>query len=89
MVHDYPDGQIDIKHLGQSLKHRIFDKLARINQGEIVENKRLGAVLRLAMAEQERLDSEQLRNRGENMPRRQEQHRQSRMNPAMYDMLKE
>ncbi|KJG14770.1 transposase, partial [Photobacterium iliopiscarium] len=41
MVHDYPDGQIDIKYLGQSLDYSIFDKLERINQGEIVENKRL------------------------------------------------
>lgn len=89
MVHDYPNGHIDIKYLGQSLNYSIFDKLARINQGEIVENKRLGAVLKLAMEEQERLESEKLRERGKNMPRRQEQHRQSRMNPTMYDIVKD
>jgi len=89
MVHDYPNGHIDIKYLGQSLNYSIFDKLARINQGEIVENKRLGAVLKLAMEEQERLESEKLRERGKNMPRRQEQHRQSRMNPTMYNIVKD
>ena len=89
MVHDYPDGQIDIKYLGQSLDYSIFDKLERINQGEIVENKRLDAVLRLAMVEQERLESEGLRERSRSdTPRRQEQRRQSRMNPVMYDQAK-
>ena len=89
MIHDYPDGQIDIKHLGQSLGYSIFDKLERINQGEIVENKRLDVVLRFAMVEQERLKSEGLRERSRSdTPRRQEQRRQSRMNPVMYDQTK-
>ncbi|WP_201798370.1 hypothetical protein [Photobacterium phosphoreum] len=89
MIHDYPDDQIDIKHLGQSLGYSIFDKLERINQGEIVENKRLDAVLRFAMVEQERLESEGLRERSRSdTPRRQEQRRQSRMNPVMYDQTK-
>lgn len=88
MIYDYPDGQIDIKYLGSSLSYGIFDKLERINQGEIVENKRLGAVLKLAMTEQNRLESEGLRERAQSdIPKRQEQRRQSRVNPAMYDLV--
>jgi len=45
MVHDYPDGSIKITHDGRALPYRVFDKLQRVDQGTIVENKRLGAVL--------------------------------------------
>ncbi|WP_269781092.1 hypothetical protein [Photobacterium carnosum] len=41
------------------------------------------------MVEQERLESEGLRERSRSdTPRRQEQRRQSRMNPVMYDQAK-
>lgn len=44
-VIDYPDGTLAIKHRGLSLPYRIFDKLQKVDQAAIVENKRLGEVL--------------------------------------------
>lgn len=84
MIYDYPDGNIDIKYLGKSLEFTAFDHLEVIRQGEIVENKRLREVLTFAMTEQERLENEGLRERRKsNSPRRQEQRRQSIVNPAV------
>ncbi len=67
MIYNYPDGLIDIKYLGYSLSYGIFDKLERINQGEMVKNKRLGAVLKLAITEQKCLESEGLRKRAQSI----------------------
>lgn len=53
MVYDYPDGTVSIKHCGQPLTYSVFDKLRRVNQAAIVDNKRLGAVLALAKQSQE------------------------------------
>ncbi|ARR10399.1 hypothetical protein Vc3S01_p30057 (plasmid) [Vibrio campbellii] len=58
MIYDYPDGNIAIKYLGRSLEFTAFDHLEVIRQGEIVENKRLREVLKFAMTEQERLESD-------------------------------
>jgi hypothetical protein len=44
-VINYPDGRFAIRHKGLDLPFRVFDKLRKINQAAIVENKRLGAVL--------------------------------------------
>ena len=44
-VVNYPDGRFAIRHRGLALPFRVFDKLRRVDQGAIVENKRLGAVL--------------------------------------------
>lgn len=90
MIYDYPDGSIDIKHLGKSLEFTAFDHLEVIRQGEIVENKRLGEVLKFAMTEQERLENEgQRERRKSDSPRRQEQQRQMRMNLAVLNSMKE
>ncbi len=89
MIYDYPDGSIDIKHLGKSLEFTAFDHLEVIRQGEIVENKRLQEVLKFAMSEQERLDNDGLRERRKSdSPRRQEQQRQMRMNLAVLNSMK-
>lgn len=87
MVHDYPDGGINIKHCGKSLSYRVFDKLQDIRQGEIVENKRLGSVLNFARQEQERLEKEGKRNRSKHTPKRKEQVRQARMNEVIKQRL--
>ncbi|EBA4716842.1 hypothetical protein GKG76_18175 [Salmonella enterica] len=42
-VFDYPDGSIAFRHLHRPLGYRIFDKLACIDQGAVVDNKRLRA----------------------------------------------
>src|SRR4051794_571676 len=44
-VLDYPDGRLSIRYKGVELAYRTFDKLRQVSQAEIVENKRLGAVL--------------------------------------------
>jgi hypothetical protein len=44
-VLDYPDGKLSIRYKGVELAYRTFDKLRQVSQAEIVENKRLGAVL--------------------------------------------
>ena len=42
---DYPDGRLAIRHNGLDLPYRIFDKVQKVDQAAIVENKRLGPVL--------------------------------------------
>src|SRR5206468_521234 len=44
-VHEFPDGRLAIRHKGRDLPYRTFDKLRRVDQAAVVENKRLGAVL--------------------------------------------
>ena len=44
-VVNYPDGRFAIRHRGLDLPFRVFDKLRKVDQGAIVENRRLGAVL--------------------------------------------
>ena len=44
-VHEFPDGRLAIRHRGVDLPFRAFDKLRRVDQAAVVENKRLGAVL--------------------------------------------
>lgn len=46
-IFDYPDGRFEILHKGRSLAYRIFNKAQRVNQSDVVENKRLGATLEL------------------------------------------
>jgi hypothetical protein len=44
-VTNYPDGRFTIRHKGLELPFRVFDKLRKVDQAAIVENKRLGAAL--------------------------------------------
>jgi hypothetical protein len=52
-VFDYFDGSIKIKWQQRELPYRIFDKIQKVDQGEIVSNKRLGAVLNYIKEKQE------------------------------------
>jgi hypothetical protein len=47
-VCEYPDGRLEIQHEGHVLPYRQFDKMRRVNQPAIVENKHLDAALTLA-----------------------------------------
>ena len=49
---DYPDGRLTISHGGVDLPYRVFDKIGQVAQADVVENKRLGAVLDHIRAEQ-------------------------------------
>jgi hypothetical protein len=46
-IYDFPDGRIEVRHKGQILPYRTYDRVARVDQGAIVENKRLGAALEM------------------------------------------
>jgi len=44
-IADYPDGRLELSYDGVVLPYRIFDKVQRVSQAAIVENKFLGGVL--------------------------------------------
>lgn len=52
-VVDYPDGRIAIRYKGEDLKYRTFDKIRKVNQAAVVENKRLGPLLEMIKARQD------------------------------------
>lgn len=56
-VFQYPDGRVQIRVAGESLPYSTYDKLGAVDQGAIVESKRLGAVLQVAQAVQAQRDS--------------------------------
>jgi hypothetical protein len=41
-IHEYPDGRIEARANGAALPYTIYERLPAIDQGAIVENKRLG-----------------------------------------------
>lgn len=63
---DYPDGRLEIQHNGVCLPYRTFDKLKTVKRANVVENKRLGEVLEIIMAQQ----AEQELKRSQNAPSR-------------------
>ena len=44
-VIDQLDGGLEMRHRGALLPYRIFDKVRRVEQADIVDNKHLGASL--------------------------------------------
>ncbi|WP_299349016.1 ISNCY family transposase [uncultured Maritalea sp.] len=75
---DYPDGRVEIQYDGVCLPYRTFDKLRSVNRAEIVENKRLDAVLEFVATEQAKRELK----RSGNAPRRTGQ------GPSMFDIPK-
>lgn len=55
-VYEYPDGRIELRADGQVLPYVRYDRLSEVDQGAIVENKRLGHVLRVAQIVQAQRD---------------------------------
>ncbi|MBO1358806.1 ISNCY family transposase [Acetobacter sacchari] len=47
-IYDFDGGPLEIRHQGASLPYRSFDKDQRVDQGAVVENKRLSEALALA-----------------------------------------
>ncbi len=56
-VFQYPDGRIEIRVGGRALPSSVYDKLSEVDQGAIVESKRLSSVLRVAQQVQAHRDS--------------------------------
>jgi len=65
-VAEYPDGHIELWADGHSLPYVVYDRLSEIDQGAIVENKRLGRVLEVAQHVQAKRDN----RRGLDVPSR-------------------
>ena len=56
-VFDYPDGRIEIRADGSTLPYVRYDRLPQVDQGAIVENKRLGHALQVANLVQQQRDN--------------------------------
>lgn len=52
-----------------AFKYRVFDKLECLEQGQIVNNKRLGAVLKLAQSKMDELERDGKRDRSKKIPK--------------------
>jgi hypothetical protein len=66
-VYDYPDGSIEVRHEGKPLPYSILhDRLQRVEQGEIVDNKRLGNVMAFILEKQAELNCK----RSKSVPKR-------------------
>lgn len=72
---DNSDGTLAFKYGYRTLTYQVFDKLAIVDQGAIVDNKRLGAVLKLAQTQQDERDRDGQRERSKRMPKRRAQAR--------------
>jgi hypothetical protein len=53
-IYDFPDGRLEVRWKGRSLRYSAFDKLQRVSHAAIVENKRLGEVLAWIKDQQDR-----------------------------------
>ncbi|OXC73488.1 ISNCY family transposase [Caballeronia sordidicola] len=56
-VWEYPDGRIEIRADGAALRYVPYDKLSEIDQGVVIEHKRLGHTLQVAQALQAQRDN--------------------------------
>ena len=63
-VWHYPDGHKELRLHGVSLPYSTYDKLSEIDQGAIVDNKRLGRALEMAQLVQAERDN----NRSQSVP---------------------
>lgn len=57
-VWHYPDGHKELRLNGVSLPYSTYDKLSEIDQGTIVDNKRLGRALEMALLVQAERDND-------------------------------
>jgi hypothetical protein len=59
-VHEYFDGHVELRYEDRLLPFTLFEEQRRVSQGDIVANKRLGAVLATIQADQRKRDEEAL-----------------------------
>jgi hypothetical protein len=50
---DFPDGRLEVRYKGRSMPYRTFDKLRRVTETAVLENKRLGGLLTLIRESQQ------------------------------------
>ena len=68
-IFDYPDGRLDIRFEGKSLRYSTYDKVQQVKQSIIADNKRLSAVLQHIKNEQDKAPQQ----RSKKAPRRTDQ----------------
>lgn len=56
-VYEYPTGKVEVRANGTSLPYTLYDRLSEVDQGAIVDNKRLGHVLQVAQIMQAQRDN--------------------------------
>ena len=59
-VWEYPDGRIELRADGQALSCRQYDRLTEVDQGAVVEHKRLGHVLQVSQVIQAQRDNSRI-----------------------------
>ena len=59
-VWEYPDGRIELRAEGRLLPYREYDRLTEVDQGAIVEHKRLSHVLQVSQVIQAQRDNERI-----------------------------
>jgi len=59
-LHESADGEVEIHYAGQLLPYTVLDKQPLVAPGEVVENKRLGAILSVIYVGQEERDQRRL-----------------------------
>ena len=59
-VHEYFDGHVELRYGGRLVPFTVFEEQRRVTQGDLVANKRLGAVLATIQADQRKRDEEAL-----------------------------
>jgi Winged helix-turn helix len=69
-VVDFPDGRLEVRFKGRSMPYRTFDRLRRVTETAVLENKRLGGLLALIRQDQQTQPPGQRTRRG---PRRRDQ----------------
>jgi hypothetical protein len=63
LVRQWEDGRVELHCAGRILPHRVLDKDPLVNGAEVIENKRLGAVLAVIQAAQATRDEVRLASR--------------------------
>lgn len=61
-VYEYPNGRIELRTDGTALPYTTYDRLPQVEQGAIVENKRLGHALQVAQLIQQQRDDRRSRS---------------------------
>ncbi|MEX3694263.1 ISNCY family transposase [Paraburkholderia sp. BR14263] len=59
-VWEYPDGRIELRADGRVVPYREYDKLTEVDQGAVVEHKRLSHVLQVSQVIQAQRDNERI-----------------------------
>lgn len=69
-VVDFPDGRLEVRYKGRSMPYRTFDRLRRVTETAVLENKRLGRLLALIRQDQQTQPPGQRTRKG---PKRRDQ----------------